>query len=223
MNLKLNIPIFLRISLLAALLSAGFTTRADWMNLTGAETSQNIAEIYILDDHIKVKLEVYVGDLDKFEELIPDEWLKESVGERPSLEQRMQTFASKRLQFVTGNGVRLPAKLELVEPRERVDRVSAYAGMINPMTRQLVRQVPADKRVLYAEIIYPFPSKDTEKDQVLKPEELQIIPPLDEQGIVTGDIGFVAYHRAVPIVDYRFLGQPAKLNLNWRDTLVYKV
>ncbi len=28
------------------------------MNLTGAETSENIVEIYILDDHVKVKLEV---------------------------------------------------------------------------------------------------------------------------------------------------------------------
>ena len=45
------------------------------MNLTGAETSQNIAEIYILDDHVKVKLEVYVDDLEKFEELLPDDWL----------------------------------------------------------------------------------------------------------------------------------------------------
>ena len=210
-------PLFLRISLFVTLLIAGFTVRADWMNLTGAETSQNIAEIYILDDHIKVNLEVYVDDLDKFEELLPDDWLDESVGQRQSLEQRMHTFASKRLQFITEKGVKLPAKLELVEPRQRVDRVSAYAGMINPMTRQRVRQAPADKRVLYAEIVYPFPSKDSNRDKVVKPEQLQIIPPLDEQGIVTAEIGFVAYHRAVPIIDFRFLGRPAKLNLNWQD------
>jgi len=98
-----------------------------------------------------------------------------------------------------------------------VDRVSAYAGMINPMTRQRIRQAPADKRVLYAEIIYSFPSKGAEQGKVLKPEQLQIIPPLDEQGIVTANIGFVAYHRAVPIIDFRFLGKPAKLNLNWQD------
>ena len=208
---------FLRISLFVTLLIAGFTVRADWMNLTGAETSQNIAEIYILDDHVKVKLEVYVDDLDKFEELLPDDWLDESVGERPSLEQRMHAFASKRLQFITEKGVKLPAKLELVEPRQRVDRVSAYAGMINPMTRQRIREAPADKRVLYAEIVYPFPSKEVDQVSVLKPEQLRIIPPLDENGIVTADIGFVAYHRAVPIIDFRFLGQPARLNLNWQD------
>ena len=199
---------FLRICLLVSLSSTSFSVYADWMNLTGAETSENIAEIYILDDHVKVKLEVYVGDLDKFEELLPDEWLKDSNNERPSIEQRMHAFATERLQFVTDKGVKLPAKLELVEPRQRVDRISAYAGMINPMTRQRVRQAPADKRVLYAEIVYPFEGK---------PESLQIIPPLDEQGIVTASIGFVAYHQAVPITDFRFLGQAATLNINWQD------
>ena len=208
-----NIPIFLHISLLVTLIIASFTIHADWMNLTGAEISENIAEIYVLDDYVRVKLEVYVGDLDKFEDLVPDEWLKDSVTERPSLEQRMHTFATERLQFVTDKGVKLPAKLELIEPRERVDRVSPYAGMINPMTRQRVREAPEDKRVLYAEVIYPFPGED----KIEKPESLQIIPPLDEQGIVMVNIGFVAYHHAVPVTDFRYLGQPAKLNLDWQD------
>lgn len=203
---------YIRLFLVSLLILWAPYIRADWMNLTGAETSENIVEIYILDDHVKVKLEVYVGDLEKFEELLPAEWLKDSVGEsgnkRPSLEQRMHTFATKRLQFVTDKGVKLPAKLELLEARQRVDRVSAYAGMINPMTRQRVRQAPADKRVLYAEIVYPFEGK---------PEYLQIIPPLDERGIVTANIGFVAYHQAVPITDFRFLGQAATLNINWQD------
>ena len=178
------------------------------MNLTGAETAQNIVEIYVFDDHVKVKLEVYIGDLDKFEELIPDEWFKDTGNTRPSLEQRMQAFANQRLQFVTGEGVTLPAKLELVEPRQRVDRQSAYAGMINPLTRQRVPDAPADKRVLYAEIIYPFEEK---------PDLLKIIPPLDDQGFVTATIGFIAYHQAVPIIDFRFLGQAATLNLDWQD------
>ncbi|TDJ29723.1 MAG: hypothetical protein E2O57_02435 [Gammaproteobacteria bacterium] len=182
--------------------------RADWMNLTGAETAQNIVEIYVLDEHVRVKLEVYIADLDKFEELVPDEWFKDSASKRPSLEQRMQTFASQRLQFITGEGVTLPAKLVLVEPRQRVDRQSAYAGMINPLTRRRVQDAPADKRVLYAEILYPFDGK---------PDQLKIIPPLDDQGYVTATIGFVAYHQAVPIIDFRFLGQAATLNLDWQD------
>lgn len=31
--------------------------RADWINRTSAETAPNIAEIYVLDDRVRVKLE----------------------------------------------------------------------------------------------------------------------------------------------------------------------
>jgi len=38
-------------------------TRADWINLTGAETAPNIAEITVFDDRVEVVLEVHVGNL----------------------------------------------------------------------------------------------------------------------------------------------------------------
>lgn len=202
---------YIRLFLMGSLILLSPLLRADWMNLTGAETAQNIAEIYVLDDHVKVKLEVYIGDLEKFEELVPDEWIKESSDKRPSLEQRMQTFATNRLQFITEDGVNLPAKLELVEPRERVDRQSPYAGMINPMTRQRVKSAPKDKRVLFAEITYAFP------DNNRTPKKLKIIPPHNDRGVVAANIGFLAYHKAVPIIDFRYLGQPVTLNIDWQD------
>jgi len=216
---------YIRLFLIGFFVLWGAFLKADWMNLTGAETAQNIAEIHVLDDHVEVKLEVYVDDLEKFEELIPDEWFnkppsdsaKAPINERPSLEHRMQIFATKRLQFITEKGVSLPAKLKLVEFRTRVDRLSPFAGMINPMTRQRVKGAPADKRVLYAEINYPFPHKETDQDQILKPEQLKIIPPLDDKGFATANIGFIAYHQAVPITDFRYLGQAATLNLDWQD------
>ena len=128
---------YLRLFLIGSLVFWAPFLKADWMNLTGAETAQNIAEIYVLDEHVKVKLEVYVGDLDKFEELLPDDWFEESASEivsnRPSLEQRMQIFAAKRFQFITDEGVNLTAEFVTVEPRLRVDRQSLFAGMINPM------------------------------------------------------------------------------------------
>jgi hypothetical protein len=184
------------------------TVHADWINLTGAETSPNIAEIYVLDDHVKVKLEVYVGDLETFEELVPDDWVKEIDIQRPSLEQRIKHFANHTLKFIPDNGKPLPAQLVLVEPRIRVDRQSPFAGMINPMTRQRVPEAPADKRVLYAELIYPFKGK---------PGSITMVPPLDEEGRAKVTIGFLAYHKAVPVIDFRYLGSPAKLNLNWAD------
>ncbi len=47
------------IFLLATIFSFGTPVRADWVNLTGAEIAPNIAEIYILDDRVKLVLEIY--------------------------------------------------------------------------------------------------------------------------------------------------------------------
>ena len=137
---------FCRFLTLALCIYAQFS-QADWINLNGSPQASNIAEIFVLDDHVKVKLEVYVGDLEKFAELVPDDLLRDPGDARPSMEQRMQTFATERLQFITGEGVKLPAKLALVEPRMRVERQSPAAGSINPITRQPVKGAPSDKRV----------------------------------------------------------------------------
>ncbi len=195
-------------TLFLLLITVPVPSQSDWINLTGAETSPNIAEIYVMDDHVKVKLEVYVGDLQNFEQLIPDDWIEDADAERPPLELRIEHFASNTLKFITDDGRPLPAQLKLVEPRMRVDRRSPFAGMINPYTRQRVPEPPADKRVLYAELMYPFEGR---------PESITMVPPLDDQGRAEVTLGFIAYHKAVPVIDFRYLGVPAKLNLDWSD------
>ncbi|MEE8504779.1 MAG: hypothetical protein V3S40_01015, partial [Kiloniellales bacterium] len=65
-----------------------------------------------------------------------------------------------------------------------------------------------DKRVLYAEIEYPFAEP---------PKTLTIIPPLDEQGVAAVNTGFIAYHKGVPVIDFRYLSAPATVNLDWED------
>jgi hypothetical protein len=192
---------------LAALLIVT-TAQADWMNLTGAETAPNIAEVYVLDDHVKVILEVYVGDLKTFEALVPDDWLGDMEIQRPPLAERLRRFSDTGLQFVTESGEKLQARVERVEPRRRVDRKSPFAGMINPFTRRPVPEAPADKRVLYVELIYPFSDK---------PRQLTLIPPLNQQGQPLVNIGFIAYHKAIPVIDFRYLGAPARLTLDWDD------
>ena len=181
---------------------------ADWMNLTGAETAPNITEIYIEDHGVRLVLEAYIEDLEIFHELIPDDLVKNKTRLRPKLTERMQTFSTNTFQFVTENGQKLPADLKVVEMRTRKDRVSPFAGMINPITRQRVPEPPADKRVLYAEIEYPFQ---------VDPRELTIIPPLDDEGRAQLNIGFIAFHKAVPIIDFRYLSGPLRLFLNWED------
>ena len=205
----MNPMVFFRLfALFSVLFVATTPVHADWINLSGAETAPNIAEIYVLDDHVKVKLEVYVGDLSSFEELIPDDWIEDKEIKRPALAERIEHFASNTLKFIADDGTMLPAQLILVEPRMRVDRKSPFAGMINPYTRQRVPEAPADKRVLYAEIIYPFEGK---------PGHITMVPPLDDEGRAEVTLGFIAYHKSVPVIDFRYLGAPAKLELDWSD------
>ena len=182
--------------------------RADWMNLTGAETAPNIAEITVLDDRVRVVLEIYVGNLAAFEALLPDDWLKKDASSRPPLAERLKRFSADTFQIVTGDGTKLQAGLKLAEPRRRKDRASPFAGMINPTTRQRVPDAPKDKRVLYAKLEYPFQDK---------PKTLTFIPPTDANGIATVSVGFIAYHKAVPVIDFRYLSGPATVRLNWDD------
>ena len=58
----------------------------------------------MLDDHVKVKLEVYVGDLATFEELVPDDWVQDLNIKRPPLEERIRQFANHTLKFIPDNG-----------------------------------------------------------------------------------------------------------------------
>ena len=199
-------------TLVASLLILATSTipaaRADWMNLTGAETAPNIAEITVLDDRVHVALEVYVGDLATFEALLPSDQLKRSVASRPSLPERLRRFSGETFQIITDDGTKLQANLRLAEPRLRKERTSAFAGMINPTTRQRVPGPPEDKRVLYVELEYPFSGR---------PESLTIIPPQSASGITAVSIGFIAYHKSVPIIDFRYLSGPAKVILDWDD------
>ena len=74
------------------------SAHADWMPLTGAESAANIAEITVLDDRVRVVLEVYVGDIGTFEALVPDDWLKEKAASRPAQSERLRKFAKESLQ-----------------------------------------------------------------------------------------------------------------------------
>jgi hypothetical protein len=184
------------------------SARADWINLTGAQSARNIAEIYVEEHHVRLVLEIYVGDLDKFIDLLPDDFFKKAEVKPPPLQERLRRFSTEGFQFLAEGKKRLQAGLKLTEPRMRQDRPNPFAGMINPITRRPVPGPPADKRVLYAELVYPFESR---------PEMLAIIPPLDKRGVPSVSIGFIAYHKGVPVVDYRYLSEPVQLHLDWND------
>ena len=181
---------------------------ADWINLTGAENARNIAEIYIDKHHVKIQLEVFIEDLIIFDELIPESFFPEPIPGRPGQEERQKIIADNVFKVITDSGEKLPVTVDLVEPRMRIERPSPFVGSINPYTRQRIPGPPDDKRVLYAELVYPFTGK---------PKSLTFIPPLDENGIPRASIGFICYHDGVPVVDFRQLTNENTLNLDWQD------
>ena len=186
-----------------------FPSQADWINLSGAETSRNIVEVYVEENRVRLVLEAYIGDLELFKDLVPDSLLRDKAPKRPTVSQRLERFASRTLRVVTETGEALPLTLLKVEPRLRKERFSPFAGIVNPITRQRVGKPPADKRVLYAELAYEFGTG--------RPESVTLIPPLDEKGRARVTLGFIVYHKAVPVIDFRYLGGPARLALNWDD------
>ena len=182
---------------------------ADWINLSGAQNAPNIAEIYINDDHVKVELEIFVKDLVTFDRLIPDEFFAGTRIKRGSLEERMQQFSNEDLQVIADNGLKLQANLKLIEPRFRKERPWPIRSKINPYTGQPIPGPPKDKRVLYAELVYPFTHK---------PQSLTIIPPLDvESKIGKVPIGFMTYHKGAPLHDFKYLSGPSTVTLDWAD------
>ena len=183
------------------------SARADWINLSGAENTRNIAEIFVEKDHVRIQLEVFVEDISVFEELVPDNFFPELIPNRPNLEERQQIFAEKTLQVIADNGERLPVTFSMIESRMRIERPSPFVGSINPYTRQVIPGPPEDKRVLYAELIYPFKEK---------PKSLKFIPPKDENGFPKAPIGFLCYHEGALVVDFRMLTE-STLHLDWND------
>ena len=89
------------------ILFAAFPAMADWINLSGAQSAANIAEIYVEDDHVRVVLEVYVNDIDKFIDLLPDEWLQQSKVKPPPMQERMRRFSTDGFQVIIGDQQRL--------------------------------------------------------------------------------------------------------------------
>jgi hypothetical protein len=197
------------ISIVSFLFIVRTPANADWINLSGAQNAPNIAEIYINEDHVKIELEIFVNDMVTFDRLIPDAFFEGSDIKRPPLADRIPRFSDEDFQIITDNGQKLQAKLKLAEPRFRKERPSPYAGKLNPYTLQIIPGPPKDKRVLYAELVYPFTKK---------PKSLTIIPPLAEKSKISKvSIGFMTYHNRVPIIDFRYLPEPSTVTLDWDD------
>jgi hypothetical protein len=182
---------------------------ADIVPINGAAVAPNIAEIRVSDDGIRINLEIFVRDISVFDTLVPDSWYKDDTSTLPPLAGRLVEFAQSGLSVRGPDGDPLAVVAELIEARTRIDRASPLAGKRDRGTGQIVPAPPNDKRVLYAELFYPFGD--------VRPDQVTISPPLDEKGRLRVSIGMIVFDRDVPVIDFRFLSGQETLNIDWLD------
>jgi hypothetical protein len=197
-------------ALVLTLLFSANIAFADSKFYSGAETAPNIAEIFVLDDGIAVHLEIFPGDLNHFRDLLPDRMLRRVPVDRPGQAERLYRFSKEGLVLQDPQNSFLVAELKRLDLRERKSRYSPNAGLFNPTTGQRNPQPPADPRVVYVELFYPYING--------RPDVLEISPPLDDKGVPVATIGFLAYHQSVTVNDFRYLAYPEQLKLNWKDS-----
>ncbi|MEY8099768.1 hypothetical protein AB9F29_20580 [Falsihalocynthiibacter sp. S25ZX9] len=199
----------LRICMLFVLLGFGTIARADYMPFNGASIAPNVAEIHVGEEGVRVQLEVFLDDIAVFEALIPDDWATQTPANRASLEDRMTDFANNGISLQRDDGSVLPVRAQLVEPRMRTDRASAWAGRKNPITGRFFPSAPEDTRVVYAELFYDF--------EGIRPTAITISPPSDAEGKPLVSIGMVVFDREVPTTKFSFMSDVARLEIDWKD------
>lgn len=161
-----------------------------------------IAEVFIEEESVRVEMEIGIADLRAFHNLLVDE-LRETLRLDPEpLDERLQRFFREDFVIRAGVGDPLPGRVAEIVSRNRVQR--------DAITGEALANQPSDaETVLY--VILEFPIEG-------RPESLSIRPPqLPDAGGPAANVGFMTYHRGLPVTDFRYLGGEEVLDLDWED------
>jgi len=185
---------FLLITLLGL---AATAVRADAIIRVRAMTASTIAEYFIDERGTRVALEIGASDLPAFRNLLPD-GLHQKLGFEPRpLEDRLPEFFARDLRVASPEGLPLPGRVMLMELRDRVRR--------DEITGEALPSGDDPEPVVFVELFYSFATR---------PDGLVLSGP---SGPTPASIGFVVYHRGLPVSDFRYLGQGYELDLDWQD------
>ncbi len=176
--------------------------RADAIIVTKAMTASTIAEVFIEDGVIRVELEIGVQDLNGFRNLLPDE-LYERLGHAPQpFPERTRRFFAEDWIVRADGGEPLIGRIESVEPGHRIMR--------DEITGAVLPAQPDDAEVV-VRVAWSYALATV-------PAVLSIRPPTGaDTGFAAANIGFVVYHRGLPVNDFRYLGPRQTLELDWDD------
>jgi hypothetical protein len=174
--------------------------QADFITLIQADKCETIIEIRIQEEEVRITFEIGEKDAEWFHNIIPTNYYKEGYTENNALKSHKSFYQN---DFVlTANGKKLNGQIQKTDFIKRTPRSSLYTGKVDTTSQ-------ASKHVVYVEIIYKFETK---------PAIISITPPLREGYSTTfANIGFVTYHKKIPINDIRYLGKKETIHLDWND------
>ena len=179
-------------------LVAAADLRADAIVRTQAMFATTIAEYFVERDRVRLELEIGMGDVAAFRNLLPDE-LYEKLGNQPRpLADRFEEFWRQDLAIVSDGSGPLAARIVEMGPRQRVTRDEISGEPLPTVEGQ-------EEIVIRAVIDYPFQGR---------PETLMFRGSMSDP---RPNIGFVAYHGDIAVNDFRYLAPSQTLQLDWGD------
>jgi hypothetical protein len=95
------------------------TAKVDFVAFNGSEIAPTISKTHVAEDGVHIQLEVFVGDLETFDALVPDNWFKDDASARATPAERLADFAETGISIRRSDGTALPDSVELVERRMR--------------------------------------------------------------------------------------------------------
>lgn len=175
--------------------------QADALVVTRAMTASTIAEIFVEDDQVRLDLEIGISDLAAFPSLLPDP-LYERLGNEPMpLAQRFPRFFVEDFVIRPDGGRPLVGRVEEIEARPRVLR-DEVTGEPLPVPDEAQAET-----VVFARLVYPL---------ARRPSSMSVGPPRSEAARLAS-IGFVLYHRGLPVNEFRYLGREEVVRFDWDD------
>ena len=190
------------VGVLAVLVPPG-GLQSDPLVIVRAMTATTIAEIYVEPDSVIVELEIGLTDLDAFQNLMPDQIYERLGHDAEPLRSRLRRFFSQDLTVAPAGRGPLPGRVTEMTARPRLQR-DAITGEPLPVQNEEA------ELTVFARLVYDLPEGK-------EPAQLILSPPSFETIGAAANLGFVLYHRGVPVNDFRYLGRPERLKLDWSD------
>jgi hypothetical protein len=174
--------------------------KADMVSLIRADQCETIIEVYIEEDHVRVTFEIGKNDFEYFRYIIPETYFDGGMNDA-NRTKYLQKFYNETF-LLKANGEILPGELGEVKRNDRNYRASLYTNQVDTANSKI------SSWVVFAEMKY----------KVKKPETISVTPPiLTGYSTTLANIGFVTYHKGLPVHDLRYMATEETLHLNWND------